>query len=61
MKVHAKNLVKVVRNGEVMSRRRPSTLRSFPSSFAVKIVLTKYVVLNMRIISLIREYHAGKV
>ena len=51
MKVHAKNLVKVIRTGEVKGRRRPPTLGIFPSSSAIKIVLLKQVVLIMQIIN----------
>ena len=44
----AKNLVKVSRIGKVMSRKAPP-----PSSSAIKLVLSKHVVLIMRIISII--------
>ena len=46
--MHAKNLVKVTRTGEVMGRKRPRT-----SSSAIKIVSLKHVVLIMRIINII--------
>ena len=46
--MHAKNLVKVTRTGEVMGRKRPPT-----SSSAIKIVSLKHVVLIMRIINII--------
>ena len=46
--MHAKNLVKVTRTGEVMGRKRPPT-----SSPAIKIVSLKHVVLIMRIINII--------
>ena len=51
--MHAKNLVKVTGTGEVKGGKRPPTLRSFPSSSAIKIVLLKHVVLIMRIINVI--------
>ena len=46
--MHAKNLVKVTRTGEVMGRKRPPT-----SSSAIKIVSLKHVVLIMPIINII--------
>ena len=46
--MHAKNLVKVTRTGEVMGRKRPPT-----SSSAIKIMSLKHVVLIMRIINII--------
>ena len=51
----AKNLVKVIRNAEVMSRKRLPILilGSFHSSSAIKIVLSKHVVSIMRIINII--------
>ena len=49
--MHAKNLVKVTRTGEVMGRKRPATLGSILSSSAIKIVLLEHVVLIMRIIN----------
>ena len=36
-----------------MDRKRPPSLRELPSSSAIKIVLSKYVVLIMRIINVI--------
>ena len=45
--MHAKNLVKVTRTGEVMARKRPPT-----SSSTIKIVSMKHVVLIMRIINI---------
>ena len=52
LKVSAKNLVKVAGTGEVISRKSPPILKSFPSSSAIKKLLTKYVVIIMRIINL---------
>ena len=52
-KVHAKNLVKVTRIGEVMDRKIPSTLRKLSFKFRHKMVLWKHVVLIMRIINII--------
>ena len=49
----AKNLVKVTRIEEVMSRKRPPTLRSLSFSSAIKIVLSKYIVLITRIVNAI--------
>ena len=49
----AKNLVKVTRIEEVMSRKRPPTLRSLSFSSAIKIVLSKYIVLITRIVNVI--------
>ena len=51
--MHAENLVKVARIGGVMGRRRPPTLRKLYLKFAVKIVLSKHVVLVMQIINII--------
>ena len=49
LKMCAENLVKVTIIGEVMSRKKGT----FPSSSAVKIALSKHVVLIMRIIIII--------
>ena len=51
--VRAKNLVKVGWISEVWNR--PPILRSFASSSAIKIMLTKDVVVIMQIISLTRD------
>ena len=45
--MHAKNLVKVTRTGKVKGRKRPPTIKSFPSSSA----LLQHVVIIMRIIN----------
>ena len=45
-----KNLVKVTGIGEVKGRKGPPTLK-VPSSFAIKIVFLKHVVLIMGIIN----------
>ena len=51
--MRVKNLVKVTGTGEVKGRKRTPTLRGFPSSSAIKIVLLKHVVLIMRIINVV--------
>ena len=51
--MHAKNLVKVTRTGEVKGRKRPPTLRKLSFKFRYSIVLLKHVVLIMRIINVI--------
>ena len=43
------NIVKISAIGEVMGRKRPPTLR-FPSTYAIKRVLSKHVILIMQII-----------
>ena len=51
--MHAKNLVKVTRTGEVKGRKRPPTLRKLSFKFRNSIVLLKHVVLIMQIINVI--------
>ena len=46
----AKNLVKVTGIGGVMSRKGPLTLRNLSLKFAIKMALSKHVVLIMQII-----------
>ena len=50
LKVSAKNLVKVTRIGKIMDKKKPPTLSEFPSSSAIKIVFSKYVLLIVPII-----------
>ena len=54
LKVRAKNLVKVVGIGEVMSRKIPPVLRERSFVLALKIVLPKHIILMKPIISIIR-------
>ena len=58
--MHAKNLVKVTRIGEVISRKKPSNLRKLFFKFAIEIVLSKHVVLIMRIINIIINMDKAK-
>ena len=50
--MHAKTLVKVTRIGEVRAKRDHLLEGSFPSSSTIEIVLSKHVVLIMRIINI---------
>ena len=51
----AKILVKVTRIEEVMSKKGASTLRNFSFKSAIKMTLSKHVVLIMRIINIIKN------
>ena len=51
--MHAVNVVKITRIGEVMGRKRPFPLRKLSFKSAIKIVLPKHVVLIIRIINII--------
>ena len=53
LKMCAKSLVKITRIREVKGRKRPTTFRNLSFQFPIKIVLSKHVVLIMRIINII--------
>ena len=53
--MHAKDLVKEARIREVMKRRRSPILSEIFFKSAIKIVLTKHVILIIRIIDIIRD------